>query len=110
MLGFPGVELVQAEYVLTFNDSNGRQGDRCDDCAFPATDRAIAAARVDYAVGHIDFKLDGTAVAAEFVFWLYPAIADCFDHWAISPESLITTNYPWRTSNCHLVWYFDEKI
>ena len=57
------VELVELEALFATNHFEARQGHRGDDCALPAANRAIAAARIDDAIGKGKLEHHRPAVA-----------------------------------------------
>ena len=80
VLGFARVELVQAEFVGTPQDAQVRERYRADHGALASADRAIAAPRVDDAIGQPEFEFDRATVAAGAVDGTNYGVANLFDH------------------------------
>lgn len=59
---YPGVELVQPKIFFPLDNTNPVQGDRCNDRAFTAADRAIAAPRIDDALWEFEHQHYAAAV------------------------------------------------
>ena len=60
--GDAGVELVQPHHVLPANHPQAIKRYRGDHRALAPADRAIAAARIDHAIGQLQFELDRAAM------------------------------------------------
>jgi hypothetical protein len=89
VLGGFGIELVELQHVLAFADFHTRQWHRRNDRALAAANGAAAAARLDDALGQIQFQHDSAAVAGSQMLRLDYGSADYLDH----PDTLLSHGY-----------------
>ena len=78
--GDAGVELVQPQHVLPANHPQAIKRYRGDHRALAPADRAIAAARIDHAIGQLQFELDRTAMTGGAVHGPDRGAADFLQH------------------------------
>ena len=63
MLRGQGIELVELQYILAFDDPDAGERNRSDYRALSSADRTIASARINDTVRQIEFQHNGSTVA-----------------------------------------------
>lgn len=80
MLRGQGIELVELQYILAFDDLDARERNRSDYRPFSSADRAIASARVNNAVRQVEFQHNGSAVARCQMLRVDNCLSNLFNH------------------------------
>jgi hypothetical protein len=79
------VELIHPQGLRSSNDGDSGQGHRRDYCAPSPTQRAVASARIDDAIGQVEFKFDVATVTRCPVSGLNRGVTDSCDRHGVYP-------------------------
>jgi len=80
MLRGQGIELIELQCIVAFDDLDAGERNRGDYRAFSPADRTIASARINDTVRQIEFQHNGPAVARCQMFRINNRLSNLLNH------------------------------